>query len=191
MSEQRPIISAKTGMPVSQTDALAREPEEIKRLRAEKKARLARVLDRGVIVDRLHVELPDHLYGEWIPNDKLSIHEANVLGFNVDTEFATRMPMFNNKDEDGGAVVGDVIFMVCEKETKDLIDEIRAENFERVHGKHGRGQKEETEFRTLSESTGLPIVDESRSRSARKAELQDALQAAHGSTRPDSSTIIK
>jgi len=191
VSEQREIINLTTGQPVSLTQALDREPENIKELRAQKKARLIRVLDRGVIIDRLHVDLPAHLHGEWFPKDTLAVHEANVLGFHVDTEYATKMPMFDNKDPDGGAVVGDVIFMVCEKETKELIDEIRTENFERVHGKHGRGQREERDFATSTRAVGLPVVDESSSRTARKQELQEALQKAHGSDKPDSHTIIK
>lgn len=192
MSEQREFIDVKSGVPIATSQALAQEAEENRKRRAEKKQRIARVLTRGVIIDRLHVDLPEGLYGEWMPNDKLAIAEAELLGFRVDTQYARKNAL--HKDADGGAsVLGDVVFMICDREDKDIIDELRAEAFEAAHGKRGKGgQKEEREFQNqLRALDGFPIVDESATRAARKEELKDALQAMSGAEKPNSSTIIK
>lgn len=190
MSEQREVVNPATGKVSTVSEALNREPEEMKKLRAEKKAVLARVLDRGIIIDRLHVDLPEGVHGEWVHNSKLAIAEKEALGFEVDTQYATSNAL--HKDGEGGTVVGDAIFMVCPKETKELIDEVRRDNFVRMHGKDGKGQREEREFASQTEQAlGLPVVDESRSRTMRKKDLQDALNQNYQSDKPTSTTQFK
>lgn len=160
------------------TAAVALDPAETQRIRKEKKARLARILDRGMVADRLSVELPHDKHGEWIPNDKAEIYRMQALGFWVDKEYATKRALHDQGD--GASVVGDAIFMVCEKENKEILDEIRRENYEAINGRPGavRGsQREEKDAAANIRRIGMPIVEESRERQARKADLVAALSA--------------
>ena len=160
-------------------DAQERDPEDIKRLRADKKSRYARILDRGMIHDRLHVDLPEHLHGEWVSNDRISIIEMETLGFSIDRTHAAKMPVNRNDQGDGTAVIGDTIFMVCEKEDKEILDEIRREAFIAANGKPGdvrKSQREEKEFAASNQTLGLPVIEESRERTARKADIEAALR---------------
>ncbi|KKL62621.1 hypothetical protein LCGC14_2183340, partial [marine sediment metagenome] len=46
-----------------------------------RRARLATILERGRTVDRLHVELPEDVHGEWVPNEQKDILHYESLGF--------------------------------------------------------------------------------------------------------------
>ena len=194
MSEQREVIDTATGREMSLTEALEKDPEEYKRLRAEKKARFSRVLERGMIADRLQVDLPPTLWGEWVPNDKQSIYEKEMLGFFIDTEYATKRALHDQGD--GRSIVGDCIFMTQDIEDHQLLEEIRRENFEAANGKPGqtaRLQSEEREFAGMSRTIGMPTIEESRHKSARKSELEQALRATQqGQVQaPTATRIIK
>lgn len=193
MSEQREFKDPASGQVVSVPDSLSKETEENAQLRAERKAKLARVLHRGIITDRLNVELPPNLHGEWVSNDSFAISEAEALGFRVDTEYAKKRQLYKDSGQ-GGSVLGDVIFMVCDKENKELIDEIRKDEYERWHGvKKGTKPREEAEYAAAMQSLAgtVPIVDESATRAARKQDLKEALQASQGAKNINSGTIIK
>lgn len=143
--------------------------------RAERKAKLATVLERGFLNDRLAVDLPSDVHGEWIRNDPLEIHRMEAMGFEVDRVHAPKRAIHDAGTET--AVVGDVIFMTCDKETKVMIDEIRHENFIRMNSP--RESKEETEFANqvravIGDDVGA-FVD-SKTREARKADITDALR---------------
>lgn len=178
MSEERSVQDPSGQGEMTMTAAVALDPAETQRLRAEKKARLARILDRGMVADRLSVELPPDKHGEWIPNDKSEIYRMQTLGFWVDKEYATKRALHDQGD--GASVVGDAIFMVCEKENKEILDEIRRENYEAINGKPGtvRGsQREEKDAAANLRKIGMPVVEESRERQARKQELAAVLKA--------------
>lgn len=183
MSQERAIETTAGTIPdASLAAAQEKDPEELKRIRAEKKARLVRVLARGYTNDRLTVDMPPGVYGEWILNDPLSIQAAEAIGFKMDTEIAKKQLAGVHDTGDGRSVVGDVVFMVMDSEDKELHEEIRREAFELANGKPGqeRGQKEEREFVADARAAGLPIVEESRNRTARKAELEAALRRNAG-----------
>lgn len=196
MSVERQVETPGTGEPDQQLAALQeRDPEELKRIRAEKKARFVRILERGMTVDKLHVPLPDHLYGEWILNDPISIREAETLGFRVDTEYAPKSSLHNQGTNLG--VVGDTVFMVMPREDKEILDEIRQEEFASANLPKKQGeQKEEREFETMTTRHGLPVIEESKTRSLRKEELKAALEniaaaAAQKTGTPPASVPIK
>lgn len=153
--------------------------------RADKKARAVRILERGIVADRTTVEnLPPHLHGEWVERDPLAIERKRALGFWVDKEYATKRSLHS----EGGnemSVVGDAVYMVCLKEDKEIIDEVRYEQYIRMHGTNAQkesmgynkdGVKEEKEFRTQIENADIPIIEESTFKTARKDELVAALQ---------------
>lgn len=129
----------------------------------EKKARLARVLERGMVVDRLHVDLPPELYGEWVSDDPVSIASMEAMGFYRDTEYSTKNSLHSTGTQEGR--IGDVIFMVCDIETREILEEIRREQFIRNHGKPGSNkQKEETEAAGNIQREGLDTYVESTDR---------------------------
>lgn len=108
--------------------------------RGELKAKLAAVLDRGVVQDRLTVDLPDDVYGEWVRNDPLEIRRLEILGFKVDKKYATKRAI--HSDGSDSAIVGDVIHMICPREVKEVIDEIRLEQTLKQHAKRKVGNRE-------------------------------------------------
>lgn len=174
MSEQREITNV-GGAAISTEEALATDKNQL--TREERKARLVRILDRGIVADRLKIDLPDHIHGEWVANDKSEIYRMQALGFKVDTQYAKQHALHDQGDDT--AVVGDTIFMVCDRETKEILDEIRRENFEALNGKPGQvhgSQREERDAAANIRKTGMPIVEESRERAVRKADLEAALQ---------------
>src|SRR4051812_10412635 len=107
---------------------------EVPLTRAEKKAKLVSILSRSIVTDRLAVDLPADMYGEWFPNDKMEIYRAQMMGFKIDTEYAKARALHENPQHGGDAsIVADAIFMTCELETKQLIDEIKQENYDATH----------------------------------------------------------
>lgn len=147
-------------------------PEERRRAR---KARLAGVYERGVVGDRLHVELPPSLHGEWVPNSNVDIQRKEALGFRIDTEYAPKRALHDKGD--GASYVGDCVFMVCDREDKEIIDEIRRERYEATHNPKRGTQKEERDFVGQAGDINAPTA-ESKVREARKEDISAALSAA-------------
>ena len=72
MSEERDVIVIEDG----KTESRKLTQDDVKQIetREQKRARYARVLERGFIVDRCTVEnLPPTLHGEWVPRDPIEI----------------------------------------------------------------------------------------------------------------------
>lgn len=187
--DDSPVIDEKAGAVIMQGEQQPPLPQEEKpRLmspeeRALRKARLAVLLDRGIVQDRLTVELPPDLHGEWARNDPLEIQRLRTFGFEVDTKYAPARAL--HSDGTGSAVVGDVIFMTTSRENKELIDEIRHEAF--LRSNNPRKAKEEREFEGKTEKdTGgqIPTFTESQQRVARKEQIAAALLEADAQTTP-------
>ncbi len=70
--------------------------------------------DRSYLNDRLNVQLPEGLYGEWIGRDDFSQYQAKAKGFVDGSQY---LGEFNKLYEtsDGKSAVGDVVFMVIPK----------------------------------------------------------------------------
>lgn len=154
-------------------------PEE----RAQRKARLAVLLDRGIVSDRLTVQLPPEIHGEWNRNDPLEIQRLRTLGFEVDTKYAPARALHN--DGTGSAVVGDVVFMTTSRENKELIDEIRHEQF--LASNSPRKAREEKQFEEKTgQGTGgmIPTFTDSVQKSVRKEEILAALNEVDSQTKP-------
>lgn len=151
--------------------------------RAAKKARLATVLERGIVGDRLQVDLPPDLHGEWVRNDPLEINRLQAVGFEVDNKFATSRSLHN--DGTGASIVGDVVFMTCSRETKEIIDEIRHDQFMRMN-RPGKSKEEKEFVEAVHAQTGgvIPSVVESQQHSIRTAEIAAALAEVDAQTQP-------
>lgn len=159
MSEGRETITVKGAEPTPPLD------------RGELKARIARVLDRAMSNDRLKVDLPDGVYGEWVPDDPFEISRFKDMGFDIDREYAKSL----HNVGDGSRKVADVIFMTCPREVYDIITEVRNERYYDSHGKKGdkvKAQREEKEFNT---NAPLPMINESSASAATKAQIAEAL----------------
>ena len=160
MSQPREVeIEVKTGAEVQ--SVLTRE---------QRKAHLVEVLERGLTVDRLHVDLPPEVYGEWVPNDPSEIIRMQTLGFELDTKYASKRALHGSGS--GESKVGDVVFMTTSRETHELIEEIRKEKFIEMHGSPNRDkravQREEAE---IQRGSPLPVVNESAASSVQGQEI--------------------
>jgi hypothetical protein len=191
MSEREEIVIKSAKAPVTEPGniEIKTEPTQQERAmeRAKRKARIAQVLDRGNTHDRLHVELPPDIHGEWCRNDPLEIERLRTLGFDIDREYAPKRAI-NSDGPTDVAIVGDVIHMIAPREVKELIDEIRAEQLQVRHGKPGEGKaKEEKDFATLTEAgTGgdIPTFTESKTRQIHKADILAAVTAVDSQIQP-------
>src|SRR2546430_6871008 len=181
MSTERDVITVNkdgsTGKRI-----LTQEDMDKTMTRTERKALLARVLERGVVIDRATVELPPHLHGEWIHRDDNDIDRMRLLGFWIDGEGGHETYFKGEKralHSDGTKVpmIGDTVFMITTRENKEIIEEIRREHYERMHGRPGEvttSQREEKKFKETVSSAGLPtpVIEESKARQIHKAELE-------------------
>lgn len=183
MSEPREVANT-TGVGVVVTE------EDIRRSmsKEEKRARVARVLDRGFLLDRTSVDnLPPDLHGEWVPRDAIEIERKRALGFWIDDKYATARSI--HSDGTGQSIVGDTVYMVCLKEDKDIIDEFRYTQYIKMNGTPAqkkalgiseKGNREERAFANVATADGTPVIEESHLTEAvvaRKAELTAALSA--------------
>jgi len=178
MSEEREL-NTNTGQ-----GSLTEEQINRSMTREQKRARVVRVLERGIVADRTTVEnLPPHLHGEWVERDALAIERKRALGFWIDKEYAPKRAL--HSDGTDSSIVGDTVYMVCLKEDKEIIDEVRYEQYIRMNGTPAQkkalgfsidGVKEEKEFKAQAEQTDVPIIEESKMSTVRKDELVAALQ---------------
>lgn len=140
--------------------------------RTDKKARLAKVYERGITGDRLHVDLPPDKYGQWVPDDVVSINRLRALGFEIDQKWAPHRALHDKGD--GASYVGDTVFMVCDREVKEIIDEIRKDRYERLNNPRDGKQKEERDFIAQADPITVP-TSESKAREAKKGDIIAAL----------------
>ncbi len=141
---------------------------------ADKKAIIARVLERGIIIDRATVDLPPGMYGEWVSEDPTEISRMQLLGFELDSKFA--VDRATNANGTGVAKIGDVVFMTAPMEVKEIIDAVRAEQYARANPTSDK-QKEEKDFARQADKAGLPVIDEGNVDSAREQQIRSALAA--------------
>lgn len=159
---------------ITQLDRAAQPKNET---REQRRARLVSILDRGVIHDRLHVEVPPDKHVEWVRNNPLDIDAMKMLGFSIDTEYSTKRNI--HSDGTSANVVGDVIAMVCEKEVKEDIDWARAERVKQMNKPHRAG-KAEREFQASVDPEIVPTTNSS----LRSVTLNEALSKVNDQTSP-------
>lgn len=149
----------------------------------EQVARRATTLDRGILHDRLKVELPEELHGEWCRNDPLEINRMRSLGFWVDDRYATKRSI--HSDGSSANVVGDAIHMCTTKDNKKLIDAVQMEQSRRAQGL-SKVEREEEEFaHNTARDTGeiIPTFSDSRARTVTAADVRKAVATAEAQTR--------
>jgi hypothetical protein len=177
------VARQEAGQTISQADQAIADAGTVatpKISRAERKARLAMVLERGSVNPRLEVKLPPHLWGEWIAADPNEIMRMEALGYRIDTEFAPSRALHTKGER--GSLVGDVIFMTTERENYELIQEVYRDQYERLnHPKRqsdgSTTQREEKEVAESLKRQGLVPINASDQHEARKAEIEAVLNA--------------
>lgn len=163
MSEERPVVHIpKMGgtkrIGLNKAREIAENQEEL--TDAELEARLAKVLERGIIIDRTTIDMPDGVYGEWVSDEAAEISRMQLMGFELDTTIAKDRATHS---DGAGEVsrIGDVVFMTCPRRVKDTIDKVKRQMYERANPKKG-SQKEEKDYKQLmGRETSLPVTDES------------------------------
>lgn len=140
-------------------------------------AHVASVLDRGVTNARLKVPLPTDKHGEWVPNDPQSIYEKQLIGFEIDTEFAMAHAL--NNDGTGKAIVGDVIHMIAPKRLMDAIEKKRRNDYDSRHGSGSRKTRQIEEQGFLNQNHGgLKINEDSTAGEVGLSQIVAAKDAA-------------
>jgi len=109
------------------------------------------------------------------------------MGFKVDDEYAPKRAL--HSDGTQTAIVADVIHMTCPRMIKDLIDEIRHEQFLRINAPSKSKEEEEFIANTFREGQGsVPAFSESKTHTANEEDIRDAvkeaLQRAASQTQP-------
>lgn len=174
------IISRPFNIPEEEWKVMSEEErvQAAENYRAERKVRLAQVLERGVVSARLQVPLPPDVYGEWFRNDPEDLYRAQLLGFKVDDSYAVNRAL--HSDGDGKPIIGDVVFMTCPREDHELMQEIKQEKFDQIHGtKPSQDEEQKFKAQVATKTPELPVVEESRVRKVRKEEISAALDAAN------------
>lgn len=180
MSEERPVLHIpKMGgtqtIGVEKAREIAHNAEEL--TDAELEARLTRVLERGIIVDRTTVDLPDDVYGEWVSDEAVEISRMQLMGFEIDTKYAIDRST-NSDGTEGIAKIGDVVFMTCPRRVMDIIEKVKKNLYDRANPRTG-SQKEERDFKqsisTIKEAH-LPVTEESVQSSVDETAIIAALE---------------
>ena len=180
MSEERPVLHVpKMGgtstIGVSKAREIATNIDDL--TDAELEARLSRVLERGIIIDRTTVDLPEGVYGEWVCDDDPEIVRMQLMGFEIDNKYAVERS--SHADGTGKtAKIGDIVFMTCPQRVKDTIERVRKRIYDRANPKKG-SQKEEKDFtRDMGniKEARLPVTDESVQSQVGEAEIIAALE---------------
>jgi|688.fasta_scaffold11762_9 hypothetical protein len=93
------------------TPAAAPKPSDQEVL--EYKRRLFETADRSYVNDRLIVNLPEHLHGEWLGVDDFSQFHAQAKGYVDGSEYLEGHNKLHDRPD--GSTIGDVKFMVIPK----------------------------------------------------------------------------
>lgn len=145
MPEQREATLVKTTLTDDELQAeLNRRVEERKKIKAGLRVNL---LERSAVSSALDLSfLPANLSGQWVRNETLRINDLRALNYEIYKD--SKIRGLHDANADGSVVVGDLILMVCSKENREIIDELRKEEYNQRHGKPGdnRPQLEEKAF---------------------------------------------
>lgn len=136
--------------------------EEIETL-AQKKRRIAQLLDRGYVADRLDAR--KHLGSrydegrvyEWIRETDQDIDRAKAIGFRLEEKSEEETEATSHGAGDTRIRIGDVVLMSIPKEDHEIIQEIKAEKrARRLESDPGR-----KDYRNRARKNPFPVIDES------------------------------
>jgi len=159
LQERAEAPQAETGAKVDVTPEEAQKRAET---RAEKKARYAQVLTRGILNEKLAAayrdSVPDGFVGKFVRNTEGDVIRYSNLGYGFTYRKGAKGL---NASPDGRVRVGDVVLMTVSKEDQEILREIRGERVKHKAGKQGR--QEYTRDAEQAAQEGGPVsFDESR-----------------------------
>lgn len=143
------------------------------------KAKQAVLLDRGILHQRLKVDVPEDLHYEWVRNNPVEIDRKRALGFWLDTKYSTKRAI--HSDGSSANVIGDTVCMLTLKKNKEMIDQIYFEQ-SMNSTKNPKKAQEETAFAAsvLKETGGdIPTFIESQANSLSLNDVRAAMERAN------------
>lgn len=132
-------------------------PTETERL--EYRRRMIETADRSFVNDRLTVNLPAGIYGEWHGTDTMSQMIAQTKGFRDGSEYLTEFNKLHNNPE--GTTVGDVKFMVIE--AWKFEEQEAAARYESNRRAGVSSDMKSEEYKQSAKSIGLGVENENSS----------------------------
>lgn len=173
MSQEREVVKVTTNRGLTiQEELLKMDPQE-------RVAKLVSVMDRGMTGERLKVDLPNDMYGEWVPNDKMEIYRMESMGFRIDEEYAMKNALHN--DGSGKPIIGDVIFMTTPMLIREAQTEATRRKYIETHGDPREKKKlhseEKAYLSSLKTQGGVPAVVNSSEEQVGTQEIVDSLKA--------------
>ena len=144
-------IPARSSAPANQREDLTPEEAET---RAEKKAKIAQLLHRGLVNARLEVKDADpNYYYTWIREHDPDIERMHALGFEIVTKEGSESALHGTGDN--RRRLGDVILMKTSRENYEIIQEVKTEKKAR---KSQLGKREYLR-RVASSAYAAPALD--------------------------------
>lgn len=179
MSEERTVHTIRKPDSTKSDAEIKQENEEL--TPEMLKARFASVLERGYVNDRLKVDLPPDLHGEWVRHDPVEISDYKSLGFKIDDTYAPKRSLHSSNATE--AVIGDVIFMTCPKWVKELID-AEKEKFKAARYNPRKPEDETAYENNVKQSTGgiIPSINNSKTEQVTAEDISEALAAMERQT---------
>lgn len=118
--------------------------EQNKETEVEKKARFARILERGYMTDMFAVpNLPDDLHGEWVANTSMEINRLSALGFVDGSQYVANRTAHHSGNK---PQIADVVFMTQPMDEHKLWVKMRQERFDEINGRGKKQNIEEKQF---------------------------------------------
>lgn len=151
MADQRPIETP-NGTPGTLTK------EEI---RAKKKARIAQVVDRGYVNDRLSAtNIPNGMHGQWVRKDQMEIDRMRIYGYEIADPKTYGTSGMSDHGDGATITLGDVVLMVCSEEDHEIYEEVRKEKFAEKYVKKSQAQDDLKKNFKQIEDAGITLSDE-------------------------------
>lgn len=123
-------------------------PEQVEESREQKRARIAQVLARGVLNDKLQAVydrfVPKGYVGKYVLDNDDEIIRYSNLGFEF--VYVDPMPEGNNVTPDGRVRVGDVVLMTITQDNREILREVKQH---KMKENLGLGRKE---YQTAAEA---------------------------------------
>ena len=163
-------MERKVDVTLSKTASAGNQITPEDKARQERRARQAEVLDRGVLGNKLVVNLKEaeKQHYEWPHKDDAVRMQALGFRYATQADVAGENPAMHDAG-DGKIRIGDTVLMICDKETKEDIDAVKKERSDKVHAPKGDLQKEEQDFAGQADI----ITQPSANSKVRKAGVQD------------------
>ncbi len=126
----------------------------------EYEASMVEVLTRDMLSGRLTVDLPDDIHGEWAANDPVAIERKKALGFEIDTQYATKNAL--HRDASGNPIIGDTIHMIIPKNRYEILKKIEKRRYNEQHQIKEGKTPEERAYLEKNKGTDMPSIDNSK-----------------------------